>query len=99
MGGFDAGSGGDGYCLPGHRGPLCRVCTESDFYFKSTAWACVPCADNWWEAQKKYGGSFLMPLALVLTYALFNGLVYHQVYGMAATRKRLKRSKSASSSD
>ena len=60
--------------------------------FKSTAWACVPCADNGGKRRKSMAGASSC-LSRWCSHALFNGLVYHQVYGMPATRKRLKRFK------
>ena len=35
-GGMNAGVDGEGYCSEGYYGPLCRLCTEDDFYFDST---------------------------------------------------------------
>ena len=52
MGGNDAGDedeftpgyAGSGYCKAGHTGPMCQVCTASDFYFDSAeAMECVQC--------------------------------------------------------
>ena len=41
---FTAGYMGSGYCKKGHTGPLCQVCSASDFYFDSVeAMECVQC--------------------------------------------------------
>ena len=41
---FTPGYAGSGYCKAGHTGPMCQVCTASDFYFDSAeAMECVQC--------------------------------------------------------
>ena len=59
---------GSGYCAPGHKGPLCGVCKEQDWFYDPDAMACVDCGANlfWLVPLLKY----LLPLlaiALVLS--------------------------------
>ena len=42
-GGADAGSGGDGYCEGGFRGPLCQLCTNASYYFRESDVTCSEC--------------------------------------------------------
>ena len=43
-GGTDAGDEGSGYCKAGHTGPLCQVCSASDYYFDDeAAMECLHC--------------------------------------------------------
>ena len=55
VGGSDAGDendykqgyAGSGYCKEGHTGPLCQVCSTSDFYFDSVeAMECIQCPSD-----------------------------------------------------
>lgn len=41
LGGREIGNSGDGYCAPGHTGPMCEICVESGYYF---SWADAQCA-------------------------------------------------------
>jgi hypothetical protein len=43
VGGAFVGEDGDGYCAPGHTGPLCQLCEEDDYYFDWQAASCAQC--------------------------------------------------------
>ena len=42
-GGINASADGQGYCVAGHEGPLCELCTDPGFYFKRTDGRCIEC--------------------------------------------------------
>ena len=74
VGGSDAGSGsvrtgngGDGYCRPGHSGPLCAVCTDEDDYFDPVANECTACPSDYGRQTAIVLGCIS---ALVIVYGL-----------------------------
>ena len=42
-GGAVAASDGEGYCQPGHMGPLCQICTRPKEYFLKESAKCIAC--------------------------------------------------------
>ena len=46
LGGGAAGSNGDGFCRPGHVGPRCEACIETDRWFDPSTERCEQCPGN-----------------------------------------------------
>jgi len=72
VGGSDAGDendykqgyAGSGYCKEGHTGPLCQVCSTSDFYFDSVeAMECIQC-------PSPFDRLYLPIITIICTYVL-----------------------------
>lgn len=61
-GGEEAGIDGAGYCLEGHRGPLCEVCTQAGQYFDRDLAHCVDCPKAGLSVTILMFGTFLLTL-------------------------------------
>lgn len=74
IGGSSAGQDGDGYCQPGHGGPRCEVCIDSDTYFKVLDARCYDCGEAW----KNLGWTALAVVATALLVALLLKVGFHR---------------------
>ena len=75
-GGTDPGNDGSGYCLPGHTGPLCQVCSQPEggnatVYFDEAIGICIDCPTI--HLLLTYGliALALLTIAAAMGYALF----------------------------
>jgi hypothetical protein len=70
LGGNASGDGGDGYCLSGHAGPLCRRCLQAGRFFDPHVTGCEPCSVGAWPLWAARLLEYVLPLAAVGLLAL-----------------------------
>ena len=65
QGGADLGGDGDGYCMPGHRGPRCELCDGPEYsrYFGKLDLHCHECGDVSAKASILFSILFVVCLA------------------------------------
>lgn len=71
VGGSAAGDRGDGYCLQGHHGPRCMLCTDANQYFEPANGVCTICPPLDHLIQVSLGMGLLLLALLALGYTVY----------------------------